>query len=80
MNATQLNQTNKPTIITPKEFYQVEGIANQLLSGKSVIVDLTTTDINIAKRIVDFLNGVTFAMDGKVDKIAKLVYLFSINK
>lgn len=61
---------------TPKVFMQVEDVANELLSGKNVIVDLNDTDINEAKRICDFLNGVTFAINGKVSKIAKLIYLF----
>ena len=77
MNSTQLNTNSKPTIHTPTTFAQVEGISNELLSNRSVIVDLTQTDIDIAKRICDFLNGVTFALNGKVEKVAKLVYLFS---
>ncbi len=78
MNSTQFkSNSSSPNIITPKVFSQVEGIANELLSGKSVIVDLTLTDITEAKRICDFLNGVTFALNGKVEKVAKLVYLFA---
>lgn len=79
MNSTQLNQ-NKPLIITPKEYCQVEEITNHLLKGQSVIVDLTATDVEIAKRICDFLNGVIFVVEGKVEKVAKLVYLFSVSK
>lgn len=67
-----------PNIFTPSVFAQVEIIANELIAGKSVIVDLTSTDIAIAKRICDFLNGVTFSLNGKVSKIAKLVYLFAV--
>lgn len=74
------NNSNSPSIITPKVFTQVEGIANTILSGTSVIVDLTNTELSQAKRICDFLNGVTFAINGKVEKIAKLVYLFAPNK
>lgn len=75
------NQINKNStqIITPKVFSQVESIANQILNGQSVIVDLTSTEISEAKRICDFLNGVTFAINGKVEKIARLVYLFAPN-
>lgn len=76
MSSTQF-KANTPNIITPRVFAQVEGIANELISGKSVIVDLTSTDISEAKRICDFLNGVTFALNGSVEKVAKLVYLFS---
>lgn len=77
------NENNKnigvasPNIITPKVFSQVEEIANEMLNGRSVIVDLTDTELTEAKRICDFLNGVTFAINGKVEKVAKLVYLFS---
>ena len=71
--------TNRPNIVTPKTFSQVEEISNQLLDGVSVIVDLTSTEISEAKRICDFLNGVTFALNGKVEKIAKLVYMFTPN-
>ena len=75
------NSVTKPStqIITPKIFSQVESIANQIINGSSVIVDLTSTDIAEAKRICDFLNGVTFAINGKVEKIARLVYLFAPN-
>ena len=68
------NQTN---IITPTQFSQVEEISNELMAGKSVIVDLTSCEINEAKRICDFLNGVSYALNGNVKKVAKLVYLFT---
>lgn len=71
--------TSRPNIVTPKMFAQVEEVAIQLLDGRSVIVDLTTTEVSEAKRICDFLNGVTFALNGKVEKIAKLVYMFTPN-
>ena len=49
---------------------------------ENVITDLAqkyTPEISEAKRICDFLNGVTFALNGKVEKIAKLVYMFTPN-
>ena len=72
----RVNNSNK-NIITPKVFSEVEAIANDLLAGNSMIVDLTSTDIQEAKRICDFLNGVTFAIGGSVEKIVRLVYLFN---
>lgn len=69
--------SNQPIIYTPKIFSQVEEIANDLLANKSVIVDLTVCELTEAKRICDFLNGVSYSINGKVSKVAKLVYLFS---
>jgi len=71
------NKTENPTIFSATSFAQVENLANQLLTGNSIIVDLNTAEITEAKRIVDFLNGVCFAIDGKVEKVARLIYLFS---
>ena len=79
-HSTNSFASSSPQIIAPIVFSQVENIANQILKGSSVIVDLTSTEISEAKRICDFLNGVTFAIDGKVEKIAKLVYLFAPKK
>lgn len=76
-NEKKQNFSSKPNIFTPKVFSQVEEIAEELLKNKSVIVDLTSTELLEAKRICDFLNGVSFALNGSVEKIAKLVYLFT---
>ena len=67
----------QPIIYTPKVFSQVEEIANDLLNNISVIVDLTSCELSEAKRICDFLNGVSYSINGKVSKVAKLVYLFA---
>ena len=79
MNTQTMNKSNNSSknIITPKAFAEVESIANDILAGNSIIVDLTGTDIAEAKRICDFLNGVTFAIGGSVEKIVRLVYLFN---
>lgn len=77
MQDIKQNKQSETNIITPTMFAQVEQIAQDMLKGKSVIVDLTSAEISEAKRICDFLNGVSFALDGKVKKVAKLVYLFT---
>ena len=76
-NKEQRKPSGSTNIIRPESFLDVEKIAEELLKGKSIIVDLTSTSITEAKRICDFLNGVTYAINGQVKKIAKLVYLFS---
>ena len=77
INTNNSNNSSKTNIIRPMNFLESEKIANDLISGNEIIVDLTSTDIAEAKRIVDFLNGVTYAIGGSVKKVAKLVYLFS---
>lgn len=75
--ATDNSSLSSPSILTPKSFMEVETVAMELLNHRAVIVDLTATNIDEAKRICDFLNGVTYAINGQVKKVAKLVYMFT---
>ena len=46
------------------------------MSSKAVIVNLEELDKDASRRMVDFLSGVVFAMDGDVQKIAQSAYVF----
>jgi cell division inhibitor SepF len=51
--------------------------ADGLKSGQQQIVNLEKATPQMQERIIDFLNGVTYAMDGSVEKIGEKVYLFA---
>jgi cell division inhibitor SepF len=51
--------------------------ADGLKSGQQQIVNLERATPQMAERIIDFLNGVTYALDGSVEKIGEKVYLFA---
>lgn len=51
--------------------------ADGLKNGQQQIVNLESATPQMAERIIDFLNGVTYAMDGCVEKIGDRVYLFA---
>lgn len=51
--------------------------ADGLKSGQQQIVNLERATPQMAERIIDFLNGVTYALDGSVERIGEKVYLFA---
>ncbi len=51
--------------------------ADGLKSGQQQVVNLERAGPEMAERIIDFLNGVTYALDGTVEKIGDKVYLFA---
>ena len=51
--------------------------ADGLKSGQQQIVNLERAAAPMAERIIDFLSGVAFALDGAVEKIGEKVYLFA---
>ena len=51
--------------------------ADGLKAGQQQIVNLERAAAPMAERIIDFLSGVTYAMDGSVDRVGEKVYLFA---
>ena len=60
----------------PTSFQDSRKAATDLVASKAVIVNLEDLDKDSARRMVDFLSGVVFAMDGEVQKIAQGAYVF----
>jgi len=60
----------------PSCFQDSRKAAKDLIASKAVIVNLEDVDKETSRRMVDFLSGVVFAMDGDVQKIAKSAYVF----
>ncbi len=70
--------SNKPSVVLfrPTSFNEATKAADDLRQRKAVIVNLENVDAAMARRVVDFLSGCAYALDGKVKKIALATYLF----
>lgn len=70
--------SNKPSVVLfrPTSFNEATKAADDLRQRKAVIVNLENVDAAMARRVVDFLSGCVFALDGTVKKIAQSAYLF----
>lgn len=65
--------TSKMVITKPSCFEDVEEIGSYLKQRKSVIVNLETVNKEDGRRILDFLGGTAFALEGTVQKISTLI-------
>ena len=79
-NGTVLNTstTNKQQVILtrPESFNDAPAIATNLRNKKAVVLNLEGVDKALARRVVDFLSGCAYALDGSVKKISQATYLF----
>lgn len=57
-------------------FSDTSNAADHLRARKAVILNMENVDKAMARRVVDFLSGCAYALDGKVKKIAQSTYLF----
>jgi len=61
----------------PTSFDDSQGIADHLKARRQVIVNMESTDKEVAQRILDFISGACYALDGRVQKIGEGVFLFA---
>ncbi len=73
--------SNKQEVVLfrPSNFDDRTAAADDLRSKKAIIVNLENVDTTLARRVVDFLSGCAYSLDGQVTKIAFATYLFSPN-
>ena len=69
------NQSVKMVISQPTTFEQSEEICSLLKEKKSVIVNLEYVNKDVARRIVDFISGGVYALDGHIQKISNSIFL-----
>lgn len=72
----------KPQSVTPKVFFvmnyfEVEDIAVPLFYNQSVIVNISSLAMKDKYRVIDFLSGVIYVLEGTRQKLENNVYLFS---
>lgn len=65
----------KVIIVEPTVFDDVQQVANCLKENRPVLVNFERTESSIARRIVDFISGTTYALSGEIKKVGHNVYL-----
>ncbi|MGC8480873.1 MAG: cell division protein SepF [Acidimicrobiales bacterium] len=70
----------KVHLAIPTKFSDVKEIADHMKGGRPVIVNIEGLDKEVYRRIIDFCSGLTYALGGKVKKVAEQVYLLTPSK
>ena len=76
VNMPQTQQV-RMVISQPTTFEQAEEICTYLKNRKSVIVNLEYVNKDVARRIVDFISGGVYALDGHIQKISNSIFLIA---
>ena len=64
-------------LVVPKSFNDAQQIADQYKDSIPVILNLQQTDTELSKRLIDFSSGLTYALDGGMQRIADKVFLLT---
>jgi cell division inhibitor SepF len=67
----------KVHIVEPRNFNDCQLIADKFKANIPVIINLQLSDPELSKRLIDFASGLTYALDGGMQKIAEKVFLLT---
>lgn len=65
----------KVVVVQPAAFEDSKEIADHLKTKKPIVVNLENIDREVAKRIIDFLSGAVYSLDGNIQKISNGIFL-----
>jgi cell division inhibitor SepF len=64
-------------LVTPHSFNDAQEVADRFKQGVPVILNLQTTEGELAKRLIDFSSGLTYALEGGMQKVADKTFLLT---
>ena len=67
----------KVVLVKPERFENASEIADQLKDKRTVVLNLESTNKDVARRLIDFLSGVAYAGEGKIKMVAANTYIIT---
>jgi len=64
-------------LVKPDKYENAPEIADHLRERRTVVMNLEQTNKEVAKRLIDFLSGVTYAQEGKIKRVANSTYMIT---
>jgi cell division inhibitor SepF len=71
------NPSVRVHLVLPRSFNDAQQIADKFKVGIPVILNLQGCDAELSKRLIDFTSGLTYAMDGGMQRVADKVFLLT---
>lgn len=67
----------KMHIVEPKSFTEAQGIADRYKKGTPIIMNMTGTAPELARRLIDFASGLTYGLGGGLQKVSDKVFMLT---
>jgi len=67
----------KVHLVIPKSFNDAQQVADRFKDGVPVILNLQSSEADLSKRLIDFASGLTYALDGGMQRIADKVFMLT---
>jgi len=68
---------NRVHLVIPKSFNDAQQVADKFRDNIPVVLNLQSTETELSKRLIDFTSGLTYGLDGGMQKIADKVFMLT---
>ena len=66
-------------VVQLQSFEDARDIADHLKSKKPIVINLENLETDVSRRVVDFLSGAVYGVDGNIQKVANGIFLIAPN-
>ncbi|AGC68568.1 cell division protein SepF [Thermoclostridium stercorarium subsp. stercorarium DSM 8532] len=73
------NANAKVVIVFPKNINDAKDICDHLRANRSIVMNVEDVEIQTAQRIVDFLSGAVYSLDGNIQKVSSGIFIATPN-
>lgn len=64
-------------LVKPERFDDASSVADHLLSKRTVVLNLESTNKDVSRRLIDFLSGVAYANNGQIKRVANSTFIIT---
>jgi cell division inhibitor SepF len=77
VDSSRVSAAVRVHLVLPRSFNDAQQVADKFKDGIPVILNLQGTDAELSKRLIDFASGLTYALDGGMQRVADKVFLLT---
>lgn len=67
--------SNQVYVIKPQEFNEAQRVTDYLKEGRTIVINMEGIEVNAAQRIIDFIGGACYALDGSLQAISANIFI-----
>ncbi|MCR5452738.1 MAG: cell division protein SepF [Lachnospiraceae bacterium] len=76
-SSSQRSSSMEVCVIKPSSFEDVREITDTLLANRTVILNMEGLDMALAQRIIDFISGACYAIEGNLQKVSNFIFILT---
>lgn len=67
--------SNQVYVIKPQDFGEAQRVTDYLKEGKTIVINMEGIEVHVAQRIIDFIGGACYALDGSLQAISANIFI-----